>query len=251
MRYKRPMKLITERFDAREWPDEQLEELFSEGFPEFITADRLAKQYIGRIREWFTELNLMLVDERGVPVAAGWGIPIRWDGKAKTLPSGYTDAIIRAVENREQGVEPDTLVICGAVVTPSLKGRGLAGETLTALRQLAVEQNWPRVIAPVRPTLKAQYPLAPIESFMGWTRPDGTSLDPWIRTHQRLGARIIAAAPASQTMTGTVSEWEQWTGTAFPESGDYVIPQGLSLLHVDKDGDQGNYVEPNVWMQHM
>ncbi|MYS17874.1 hypothetical protein [Streptomyces sp. SID4982] len=245
------MKLITELFDAREWPDEQLEELFSEGFPEFITADRVAKQYIGRVREWFTELNLMMVDERGVPVAAGWGIPIRWDGKAETLPSGYTDATIRAVENREQGIEPDTLVICGAVVTPSLKGRGLAGETLTALRRLAVEQSWPRVIAPVRPTLKSRYPLAPIESFMGWTRPDGASLDPWIRTHQRLGARIIAAAPASQTMTGAVSEWEQWTGMAFPEPGDYVIPQGLSLLHVDKDSDQGIYVEPNVWMQHM
>jgi hypothetical protein len=64
------MKLITELFDAHEWPDEQLEELFSEGFPEFITADRLAKQHIGRVREWFTELNLMLVDERRVPVAA-------------------------------------------------------------------------------------------------------------------------------------------------------------------------------------
>ncbi|MFJ3720604.1 hypothetical protein [Streptomyces sp. NPDC090057] len=52
-------------------------------------------------------------------------------------------------------------------------------------------------------------------------------------------------------MTGTVSEWEQWTGTAFPEPGDYVVPQGLSLLHVDKDSDEGIYVEPNVWMQHM
>ncbi|NDK29640.1 hypothetical protein FSY75_35515 [Streptomyces sp. TR1341] len=245
------MKLIIERFDAREWAEEQLEELFGEGFPEFIGADRLVERYIGRIREWFAELNLVLVDERGVPVAAGWGIPVRWDGRAEALPLGYTDAIVRAVENRELGVEPDTLVICGAVVTPSLKGRGLAGEMLTALRQLAVERGWPRVIAPVRPTLKSRYPLAPIESFMGWTRPDGTSLDPWIRTHQRLGARIVAAAPASQTMTGTIFEWERWTGMVFPESGEYVVPQGLSLLRVDKDSGQGVYVEPNVWMRHM
>ncbi|MBA9050981.1 hypothetical protein [Streptomyces murinus] len=59
------MKLIIERFDAREWSDEQVEELFGEGFPEFVGADRLVKQYIGRIREWFAELNLVLVDERG------------------------------------------------------------------------------------------------------------------------------------------------------------------------------------------
>jgi hypothetical protein len=249
--YKHLMNLAVERTDARDWPDEQMEELFSEGFPDFITADRLAKQYVGRIREWFADLNLMLVDEQGVPVATGWGIPIRWDGEVETLPSGYTDAIIRAVENREQGIEPDTMVICGVVVTPSRKGRGLAGETLAALRRLAVNAGWQRVIAPVRPTLKSKYPLATIESFMRWTRPDGTSLDPWIRTHQRLAARIIAAAPASQTMTGTVAEWEQWTGMVFPEPGEYVIPQGLSLLRVDKDTDQGVYVEPNIWMQHM
>jgi hypothetical protein len=245
------MSLIIERADARDWPDEQMEELFSEGFPKFITADRLVKQYIGRVREWFADLDLMLVDEQGVPVATGWGVPIRWDGSVEALPSGYTEALIRAVENRDQGVEPDTLVICGAVVTPARKGCGLAGETLTALRRLAVNAGWRRVIAPVRPTMKSQYPLASIESFMNWTRPDGTALDSWIRTHQRLGARILAGAPASQTMTGTVSEWEQWTGMAFPESGDYVIPQGLSLLHVDKGTDRGVYVEPNVWMQHM
>ncbi|MFY4722299.1 hypothetical protein [Streptomyces sp. LaBMicrA B280] len=244
------MKLIIERFDAREWPDEQLEELFGEGFPEFTGADQLVKRYIGRVREWFADLNLVAVDERGVPVAAGWGTPIRWDGNAQTLPLGYTDAIIRTVDDREQGAEPDTLVICGAVITPVLKGRGLAGQMLTALRQLAVERGRPRVIAPVRPTLKSRYPLTPIESFMGWTRPDGTSLDPWIRTHERLGARVIAAAPASQTMTGTIPEWEQWTGMVFPETGEYVIPRGLSLLRVDRDSGQGVYAEPNVWMRH-
>ncbi|MFR9793878.1 hypothetical protein ACL07V_35400 [Streptomyces sp. MB22_4] len=250
LRYNRFMGLIIERVDARDWSDEQMEELFSEGFPEFITADRLVKRYIGRIREWFADLNVMLVDEQGTPVATGWGVPIWWDGSVETLPSGYTEAAIRSVENHEQGAELNTLVICGAVVTPSRKGRGLAGETLTALRGLAVDAGWRHVIAPVRPTLKSQYPLASMESFMNWTRPDGTALDPWIRTHQRLGARILTAAPASQTMTGTVSEWEQWTGLAFPESGDYVIPRGLSLLRIDRETDQGVYIEPNVWMQH-
>ncbi|BBC91191.1 hypothetical protein ABZ527_33325 [Streptomyces griseofuscus] len=148
-----------------------------------IAADRLVKQYIGRIREWFAELNLALADERGVPVA--------------------------------------------------------------------VERGWPWVIGPVRPTLESRYPLAPIESFMGWARPDGTSLDPWIRTHQRPGARIVAAAPASQTRTGTVCEWERWTGLVFPASGEYVVPRGLGLRRVDKDSGQGAYVEPGVWMRHM
>ncbi|MFC8678389.1 GNAT family N-acetyltransferase [Streptomyces griseorubiginosus] len=238
------------RSDARNWPPEQVAELFSEGFPQFITADRLVKRYIGRVREFFPELDLMLLDAQEVPVAAGWAVPLRWDGRADSLPSGYTDALVRAVEGHEQGVRPDTLVICGALVTPSLKGRGLAGRMLTALRDAGQQAGLPRVVAPVRPTAKARYPLTPIESYLRWRRPDGTALDPWIRTHERLGAEILAAAPESQTMTGTVAEWEGWTGLALPESGDYVIPDGLSVLRVDRDADLGLYREPNVWMRH-
>ena len=240
----------TERSDARKRPDEQLAELFSEGFPQFITADQQVKEYIGRVREFFAGLDLMLLDEDGVPVAAGWGVPLRWDGRIDGLPSGYTDALVRAVEGHEQGVRPDTLVICAAIVTPSLKGQGLAGQMLTALRDAGRDAGLERVIAPVRPTTKARYPLTPIESFMRWRRDDGSALDPWIRTHERLGAEILAAAPVSQTMTGTVAEWEGWTGLALPESGDYVIPDGLSVLRVDRDADACRYQEPNVWMRH-
>ncbi|HEY9326954.1 MAG TPA: hypothetical protein VIS09_01730 [Streptomyces sp.] len=244
------MDVRIERTDARTWPDEQLKELFSEGFPEFIGADRLVKEYIARVGAWFAGLDLTLVDEREVPVASGWGVPIHWDGLTETLPSGYTQALVRAVEGREQGTEANTLVICGAVVTPSLKGRGLAGEMIKALRRTAGEAGLARVIAPVRPTTKARYPLTPIETFMRWSREDGMALDPWMRTHQRLGAEILAAATASQTMTGTVAEWERWTGLALPESGDYVIPDGLSLLRIDRSADHGVYREPNVWMRH-
>jgi GNAT superfamily N-acetyltransferase len=244
------MTVTVERTDAREWSDEQMEDLFSEGFPAFITADRLVKQYIGRVREWFPEWNLILVDAEQDPVATGWGIPVRWDGTVADLPAGYTDALIRAVEGREQGIEPDTLVICGAVVAGRLKGRGLAGKLLAALRDTALEAGLTQVIAPVRPPLKQQYPLTPIETFMTWTNPDGTALDPWIRTHQRLGAFTLAAAPASQTMTGTVAEWEQWSGIALPSSGDYIIPNGLSVLHIDREADLGTYVEPNIWIRH-
>lgn len=171
-----------------------MRELFSEGFPDFITADRLVKEYIGRVGEWFADLDLMMVDQHEVPVAAGWGVPIRWDGLAETLPTGYTQALVRAVEGCENGAEPNTLVICGAVVTPALKGQGLAGETLKALRRTAKDRGWPKVVAPVRPTTKAQYPLTPIENFMRWRRDDGMALDPWVRTHQRLGAEILSAA---------------------------------------------------------
>lgn len=135
------------RSDAPTWPDEQLAKLFGEGFPPFITADRLVKQYIGRVREYFAGLDLMPLDADGVPVAAGWAVPLRWNGRA--------DALVRAVEGHEQGLEPDTLVICGAIVTPSLKGQGVAGRMLTALREAGQDAGPARAIAPVRPTTEA------------------------------------------------------------------------------------------------
>jgi hypothetical protein len=131
--------VTVERADAHEWSDEQMEDLFSNGFPPFIIADRLAKQYIGRVREWFPEWDLILVDAQQNPAATGWGIPVHWDGTVAGLPTGYTDATIRAVEGLEQGIATDTLVICGAVVAGRLMGRGLAGKMLAALRDTALE----------------------------------------------------------------------------------------------------------------
>jgi hypothetical protein len=43
----------------------------------------------------------------------------------------------------------------------------------------------------------------------------------------------------SYRIVGTVAEWESWLGMAFPESGDYVFPGGLSPLAVDREADTG------------
>jgi len=165
------------------------------------------------------------------------GAMSRWSGEISDLPDCYTDTLRRAVEGRERADEPDTLVIRGGIVSPARTGQGVAAELLVALRERATTAGWRRVVAPVRPTLKPRYPLTPIEEFARWTRPDGAPLDPWLRTHWRLGGRIIATAPRSQTMTGTVEEWQAWTGVAFPSTGEYVIPEGLSTLQIDREAD--------------
>lgn len=242
--------LIVERMRDRPRPEEQLARLFADGWPAFITADQEVKRYLGRVRELFGDLELVLLDPDDVIVAAGWSVPLRWSGDPAELPGGYTDSLACAIHAYDRGEPADTMVIAAAQVHPELRGRGIAGELLTALTDLANENGWARVIAPVRPTLKTRYPLTPIDQFASWVRADGAPLDPWLRTHWRLGARIIATAPRSQTMTGTVREWECWCEMVFPDSGEYVIPDGLATLHIDRDADLGTYVEPNVWLQH-
>jgi GNAT superfamily N-acetyltransferase len=244
------MTLSVEIMTARARPDDQIEQLFGDGWPAFITADHVVTQHIGKVRRLFADLEIVLLDEGDVPVAAGWAVPLRWDGDPAHLPGGYTDSLVRAVDGHDGSERPDTLVVMAAQVHPGRRGQGLAGELLSAMRHLAAQRGWARVIAPVRPTLKSRYPLTSIDRFASWTRDDGLSLDPWLRTHQRLGARVIATAPASQTMTGTVRQWEEWAGMRFPDSGTYVIPGGLSTLQIDLGDDRGIYIEPNVWMEH-
>jgi GNAT superfamily N-acetyltransferase len=242
------MAIVAQPLHARPRPAEQLAWL-SAGWPEFISHDRETARHLGRVRELFAELEVVLLDGDEI-VAAGWAVPLCWSGEVDDLPAGYNDSLARALAAYDTGQQPDTLAILAAAVRPDRQGQGLAGELLVALREPAERAGWPRVICPVRPTLKSRYPLTPIDRYAGWTRPDGTPFDPWIRTHRRLGARMVATAPRSQVITGTVAQWQSWTGMVFPDSGDFVIPDGLSVLHIDRVTDQGMYVEPNVWLQH-
>jgi hypothetical protein len=87
----------------------------------------------------------------------------------------------------------------------------------------------------VRPNWKERYPLIPIERYASWVREDGLPFDPWMRVHARLGAEILRPEPESLRIVGAVAEWEEWTGMAFPESGEYVVPHGLAPLRVDRE----------------
>jgi hypothetical protein len=118
------------------------------------------------------------------------------------------------------------------------------------MAELAREHGFRDLIAPVRPSLKHRYPLARIERYVTWRRADGTHIDPWLRTHERLGGEILKVAPRSMTIPGRIAQWEDWAGMAFPESGTYVVPGALVPVEMDVEADRGLYVEPNVWMVH-
>ena len=231
--------------------DDEARAAFRPGWPEFIFHDPIVSEHIGRVETYFPHYDVLLLDG-GQVVAGGWGVPLRWDGATGDLPEcGFDGALARAVTGHESSVPADTLCVMAAAVRADRQGTGLAGSTLTVLRERATSAGLRRVIAPVRPSLKARYPLTPMESFARWARGDGHHLDPWIRTHQRLGATILTPAPRSMTITGTVADWEDWAGMAFPESGQYVVADALDLVAIDRDQDCGTYHETNLWMRHL
>jgi GNAT superfamily N-acetyltransferase len=231
--------------------DDEARAAFHSTWPKFIFHDPVAAEYIERVEEYFPYYDVILLDD-GRVVAGAWGVPLRWDGQVSGLPAdGFDGALITSVTGHENAVPADTLCVMAAAVRADWQGTGLAGKALTALRERAAGTGLGHMIAPVRPALKSRYPLTPMASFARWMRGDGLHIDPWIRTHQRLGARILRPAPRSMLITGTVAEWEDWAKMAFPQTGRYVVPDALDLVRIDRAADRGTYAETNLWMRHV
>jgi GNAT superfamily N-acetyltransferase len=220
-------------------------------WPEYNLHGDVFDTWWGSLLEELPEYQFALYDDSAdVVLAEAHTGPLSWNGEDATLPDGIDDALRRAVAAHRAGRPRDTLCALAAEVSPSARQRGLARELLGGMRELAARNRLRRLIAPVRPSWKERYPLAAIERYITWRREDGELLDPWMRLHERLGARVATALPRSMLITGTVQEWEAWTDLAFPESGAYVFPRGLAPVTIDRDANVGTYWEPNVWMIH-
>ena len=123
----------------------------------------------------------------------------------------------------------------------------LATSDATAQRRTARGEVTNRASASTGPGPGAGSPTehAPVRTgaaltlTISWTRADGSAFDPWLRTHLRMGARLLGTHRASQTFTGTVRQWQEWSGLNLPGDGAYVIPDALAPLHVDLVADLG------------
>jgi hypothetical protein len=240
------MKTFAERADRMDdnW------RLVDEGWAEFMKHDPVGDPYFPRLYPEFADFQFMLYDGETV-VATCNSIPVTWDLRDETLPdAGWDWALSRGFEVRDQGIVPTVLSALGITVAREYLGKGVSSQALRAMKQSAERHGMNALVAPVRPTLKASYPLTPMERYITWTREDGAPFDPWLRTHWRVGARIVKVAPLSMTVPGTVAQWEDWAKMQFPESGEYVVPGALNPVTVDIEHDRIIYVEPNVWMVH-
>jgi hypothetical protein len=223
----------------------------AEIWPEFNLHGATYLLSWSRLSDELPEYQFAMCDaETGEVIADAHTVPCWWDGTPEGLPGGFDAAIADALNRRETGQPVNTLCAIAAEIPKGGRGTGLAAEILKTMGAIASRHGLEHMIAPVRPTWKDRYPITPIERYMTWRRDDGSLFDPWLRLHERMGARMGPAAPASYRIDGTVREWESWLGMALPESGEFVFPGGLSPLAVDRASDRATYVEPNVWMIH-
>jgi len=220
-------------------------------WPEYNLHGDVLNQWWGLLDQELADLQFVLHDdETDTVVAEGHTAAFAWDGEDASLPDGIDRAIEVAFRDHRAGTPVDTLCALAAESPRDGRRRGLAVEILGAMRTLAERHGLRHLVAPVRPSWKERYPITPIEEYVAWRRDDGRLLDPWMRVHERLGARVSTPLAQSLLITGTVAEWESWTGLPLPADGDFVFPEGLAPLHVDRGADRCTYWEPNVWMVH-
>jgi GNAT superfamily N-acetyltransferase len=213
-------------------------------WPEFLHHDETVNARWDELYSRWPEFQLARVEEDGALLGKGCTMPVESDGDVEALGGGVVEVFERNFPS------PNVLCAIVAIVDKRHQGRGLSGNLIGGMADVARSRGLECLIAPVRPTWKERYPLIPLERYMRWQRDDGLPFDPWIRLHHRLGAEILAVAPRSLDVRGTVAEWEEWTAMAFPETGQYVVEGALVPVTIDREHNEGRYIEPNVWMRH-
>lgn len=219
-----------------------------QAWPQYMLHDPIANERWHLLYERFGAFQFFLVDaDDDAILAEGNSIPARLD--LGDLPDrGWDEVMARATS--EAAESPNVVSAIQVLVDRARHGSGLSRLMLEEMRRIAREHDFTDLVAPVRPSSKALYPLTPIDRYVTWMTAEALPFDPWLRVHARLGAEIVRVCHESMTIPGSVSEWEEWTGLAFPESGDYVVAGALEPVTVDLERDAAVYVEPNVWMRH-
>lgn len=239
-------------FSAAQRPDlvAAADALSSAAYPPFMQHDPVSVECWSMLYgEALAPFQTIAADETGEVVALANAIPFPWPA-GDDLPDDGWDAVFRRGIDALGTQKVNALSALSIIIRPDHRGTGLAERLLERMKSAAKAAGLTAFVAPVRPTRKADYPLQDFAHYCAWTRSDGAPFDPWVRTHWRLGAVIVKPALRSMTIPGRVTDWQDWTGLTFPESGRYWFAGGLVPLAVDLVRDSAVYVEPNLWMRH-
>ena len=233
---------LTNRFNYLD----RLKALDRRSWPEFLCHGNIFSW--NRIYEELADFVLLWIDADDFLAGAGFTIPMIWNGRNDDLPTSIESIIQNGLNAK--GQSPNTLMAIAALVDHSHRGQGLSAQILKHMTQLAQRHDFRDLVVPVRPTWKPRYPLQPIEIYASWKRADGLYYDPWLRTHQRLGATMLACVDSTLEVEGSIADWQTWTDMVFPESGHYIVEGALQPVVIDVVANSGVYHDPNVWMRH-
>jgi len=225
-------------------------ELGDKSWPEFMQHDKIVEKFWPTLYDDFSEYQFAVFDNNKI-VGVGNMIPLQWNGSISELPDGGVDwALEKASYDLKIGSKANLIVAMQILISNEYRGKGISVEMVRIMKRIAEKKNIRNIALPVRPTLKHKYPLIPMEDYINWRRGDGLAFDPWIRVHLNLGGRILGICKNSMNISGTIKEWEAWSGLDFPGDGDYIVNNAVIPVSINLKDNTGKYIEPNVWIIH-
>lgn len=225
-------------------------EITLELWPEFMLHDPVSSNW-SQLFDFFPGFQFSL-ELAGEIIGTANSIPIYWEKPLANLPEeGWDWVFQKGFKDRENQLKPNTLAGLQIAVNKKYQGKGVSSLVLKEMLEIARENRFKNVVIPIRPSLKSQYPLIPIDNYLNWKREkDGQPFDPWLRVHLRAGGEIIKVCHKAMYIPGSIKDWENWTGLKFKESGEYIIKGALNPVKMDLENDNGEYIEPNIWIRH-
>ena len=219
-------------------------------YPEFMLHDAVANKWFFQLYNDFPKFQYWLLDGKEI-VGIGNSIPLSWNDELENLPEeGWDWALEKGFKDKQKNLTPNLICALSITINPEYQGKGISKEMIRSMVQIGKKYKHESLIIPVRPTLKKDYPLIPMKKYILWKREDRQLFDPWLRVHEKLGGKIIKVCSKAMKISGTISDWENWTGMKFLESGKYNIPGALKPVEFDRKKDIGIYIEPNIWVVH-
>jgi GNAT superfamily N-acetyltransferase len=222
-------------------------------WPEYLLHDAAARLYFpSPFLDQHLDFALVGVDGGGKVVARAFSVPFAFAMPDRTeLPDGGWDAVILwAHEDAHIGRKPTAVSALEISLLPQARGQGNSRLMIEAMKANARARGFADLFAPVRPSQKHLQPFVSIKAYVDARRQDGLPRDAWLRTHVRVGGRIVKIAPYAMTIVGSIAQWSQWTGMTFEHSGDVAVAGALSPVRICLEQDYGVYVEPGVWVHH-
>jgi predicted GNAT family acetyltransferase len=215
---------------------------------EYLNYTRPHYRHYTDVCDLYADYQMCLVDEEtGYPLATANCAPIACDANA--LPPEGWDWIVETAANDLGGAK--NMLGCLAISVPTVhRGKGYAGMMIRAFLDKAREKGLAGLVAPVRPSRKAEFFDVPIDEYITWKDGRGRMFDPWLRNHLSAGGRIVAPCKRSMVVKEPLGFWETWTKRRFEKSGAYAVHGALVPVEIDLEAQTGSYEEPNVWMAY-
>jgi GNAT superfamily N-acetyltransferase len=215
----------------------------------YLNYTKAHYEYYSGLLNRYPEYQLCLINEdTGYPVAVANSVPFHCSSSDDLPPEGWDWVVETATRTNGHSVN---MLGALAISVPTVhRAKGYARRMIRALVDLAEEKGLRGVVAPVRPSAKADHPWVPIAEYIGWKDTNGRVYDPWLRSHLSAGGRLIGPCERSMVVHDHIAFWENWSKQRFSQSGSYTLEGALAPVEIDVERQTGTYEEPNVWIAY-